>query len=78
MVRENFPWEAVAVIAKVLEDNSDKHFPSKWRGINREYHVDHALAHIEAFLADDITEDHLAHALTRLCFAVAQRESNKP
>lgn len=79
-MRENFPWEAIAVIAKVLEENSEKYGPADWRKIYIHEHLEHANAHLDEVTtignnyAKWHTEDHLAHALCRLAMAVALRE----
>lgn len=78
MKKENFPYEAIAVIAKVLEENSSKYKPSSWRELPITNHVLHAFQHLEVvhFKEQNKTgEDHLAHALCRLAMAIAVREN---
>jgi hypothetical protein len=81
--KENFPYEAFAVIGKVLEANAHKHPQARWRKIEEEEHVNHAWLHLQRYLGEisegwPVTiEDHLAHAFVRLALAVAVRESKK-
>lgn len=72
--RENFPFEAIHVIAKVLEDNSDKYGPGDWRRIDIREHIAHAIEHVWQHQLGDISENHLDHALCRLAMVVALRE----
>jgi hypothetical protein len=78
--KDNCPAEAIATIRRVLDENAEKHKPGHWRTIPIEDHIDHAQYHIEMYWngSDEIdTEDHLAHALTRLALAVSVREAKK-
>ena len=43
---------------------------ANWRGIPIADHLNHAAAHLNNFYAGDTSEDHLAHAATRLMFAL--------
>lgn len=80
MKKENFPYEAITIIAKVLEENSGKYPPGHWRTIPDTVHILHAFDHLETVhfrLVDKTNEDHLAHALCRLAMAVAMRGESK-
>ena len=66
------PPIAIAQIATVLKQGHDKYGDGNWQKIAKTDHVNHALAHIFKYLefdADD-AEHHLAHAATRLLFAL--------
>lgn len=75
MAKSNFPYEAIAVIGRILDDNEAKHGNNaKWRSIPWQDHVIHATNHLyrqEHELQPE--EDHLAHALTSLAMAVCVR-----
>jgi hypothetical protein len=80
--KSNFPYEAFAVIGQVLDDNEEKHGNhAKWRRISVNVHVSHAYQHLEQYLrtfsGHPATEDHLAHALTRLAMAICVRGKSK-
>lgn len=64
------PGEAVIRIAQVCE-LGEHHGHNNWRRIAYESQINHALQHLMALLADDTSDDHLGHALTRLAYAVA-------
>lgn len=49
-----------------------------WRAISVESNLNHVLSHIFAFLAGDIQDDHLAHALCRMMFAVGVQLQGGP
>jgi len=59
-------------LAKVLAQGAEKYARDNWRLIDVEGHLNHALVHINAFLAGDVQDDHLEHALCRLHMAVAK------
>lgn len=40
-----------------------------YKKIPAEEHVNHAIQHLYAYLAGDISDDHLAHAILRTMFA---------
>jgi hypothetical protein len=68
------PAIEIAEIAKVLAEGEVK-YPSRdgvpnWHGISTNDHLNHALQHIYAYLGGDRTDSHLAHAATRLIFAM--------
>lgn len=48
-----------------------KYGVDNWRGISALDHLNHALTHIHAHLADDTSDDHLAHAACRMLMALA-------
>ena len=71
---ELIPGEAIFRAAEVLKQGATK-YGEKFS--ERNYikipaldHLNHALAHIYAYLCGDTSDDHLAHALVRMMFAV--------
>lgn len=52
--------------------------PDNWKGIDARSHVNHALGHLFAWLDGDEQDDHLAHALCRLMFAVGVEGQDPP
>jgi hypothetical protein len=46
------------------------HDPDEWERQPVGYHVEHAEKHLEAWQASKKDEDHLAHALARIIFAM--------
>jgi hypothetical protein len=61
----------ITAIAKVLKYGADRYEPNNWRLIPQEDHINHALTHIIANLANDNQDDHIGHALCRLMMAYA-------
>lgn len=70
----DFDARHVLRVAVVSAGGYKKYGPRNYLGIPTLDHIDHALAHINAFLAGDPQEDHLAHAICRLYFAMATSE----
>ncbi len=71
----DFDARHVLRVAAVSARGCQKYGPKNYMGISTLDHMDHALTHINAFLADDPQEDHLAHAICRLYFAMATSEA---
>ena len=64
------PPAALLVIARVLKDGAETHGDETWRQVPRSVHLNHALTHLLAHSAGDTSDEHLAHAATRLLFAL--------
>lgn len=66
---------AMFVLTEILHTGRAKYGPSNWRKISVEDHINHALVHINAYMAGDNQDDHLGHAFCRMMFAVALDEA---
>jgi len=69
--------KAMFAMAKVMAEGLENHARGGWRKVPLEKHINNALSHIYAFLAGDGQDEHLAHALCRIMFAVAIDEEQK-
>lgn len=63
--------KAMFELAYVLSYGAKKYGDDNWRGLPVNDHLNHALQHIYAYLGGDYSDNHLAHALCRMLFAVA-------
>ena len=63
--------QAIFTLAEVLYQGAERHGEDNWRKIPVRDHLNHALAHIYAYMAGDTQDDHLGHAFCRMMFAVA-------
>ena len=64
------PQEALASLARVMYNGALKYSKDNWKLIHKRDHLNHALNHINLYLAGNTSEDHLAHATTRLMMAL--------
>jgi hypothetical protein len=58
-------------IAQIQKLGDEKYGVDNWRRLPERDHVNHALAHLYAYLAGDTGDDHLGHAVVRAMFALA-------
>ena len=68
------PPLALASVAQVLERGALKYGDDNWLPIPVRQHLNHAIMHVLAWMAEDEQEDHLAHAATRILMAL-EREA---
>lgn len=64
------PQEALASLARVMYNGALKYSKDNWKLIHKRDHLNHALNHVNLYLAGNTSEDHLAHAATRLMMAL--------
>lgn len=62
--------KALFEMAKVLNEGAIKYGEDNWRLIDVKEHLNHLLMHTYAYLAGDITDEHLSHILCRAMFAL--------
>lgn len=70
---ELLPPSSIFAAAEVARQGADKYGETfgdrNYTKIPCESHLNHAIAHIYAYLAGDRSDEHLAHAIVRLLFA---------
>lgn len=71
------PPFAVLAVAEVLAEGAAKYGERNWHKITVGEHLNHALGHVFAALAGDLSDDHLEHAACRILFALDQRRSGR-
>lgn len=62
--------KAMFAMTQVLATGAEKYGANNWRKIPVEGHINHALAHLYAYLAGDASDEHLTNALCRTMFAL--------
>lgn len=58
-------------LAHVCAYGAEKYGEWNWRKLSINSNLNHALAHIFAYLAEDTQDEHLQHAFCRLMFALS-------
>ena len=53
-------------LARIFDYGAKRYAPDNWRLISVKEHINHALFHIYLYLAGDVQDDHLGHAMWRL------------
>lgn len=71
------PPRATLAVAQVLAEGAAKYGGDNWHAIPIANHLNHALAHVFAFLAGDTSDAHLEHAACRLLFAVDNAKAGR-
>jgi len=69
--------KAIFTLARVLHEGEQKYTKDNWRKIPASEHINHALIHLYAYLAQDKQDAHLDHAFTRIMMAVALATDTK-
>lgn len=64
------PPRATLAVAAVLKEGAEKYGDHNWHAIPIDDHLNHALAHVFAWLAGDQQDDHLEHFATRALMAL--------
>jgi hypothetical protein len=65
---------ALRRISAVMEEGARTHPSGEWWRCPPEYHVARATRHLRLYHEADTSEDHIAHAATRLLMALQIRE----
>lgn len=71
------PPLAIIEVGKCLQEGAAKYGEFNWTRINPRDHVNHALVHLFAWLAEDKQDDHLAHAACRILFALEMEKRER-
>lgn len=71
------PPHALLAVAAVLKHGADKYGANNWHAIPVVENLNHAFTHLLAYLAGDISDEHLEHLATRVLFALDQVRSGR-
>lgn len=66
--------KAIFKLSHVLYKGAIEYCENNWRNIQATDHINHALSHLYAYLAEDTGSDHLAHAFTRIMMAIGTED----
>lgn len=66
-----FPPEVMFNVGQILDRGAKKYGDDNWRGLSVETNINHALAHLYAYLGGDKQDNHLGNAVCRTMFALA-------
>ena len=72
------PAKPLFKLAEVFALGAEKYSLNNWHKISRHEHLNHAEAHLQAYKAGDVTDEHLEHAFCRLCMALAVNDDSYP
>jgi hypothetical protein len=61
---------ALKSVARTLDAGERDHPHRQWQRTKIRHHVDHAISHLHKWGMGDRSEDHLAHAATRILMAL--------
>jgi hypothetical protein len=68
------PPRAIFEVARIIKNGADRYEEDpndpNYLKLSVNEHVNHALMHLYAYLNGDNTDDHMAHAATRMLFAL--------
>lgn len=64
-------------MARILATGAEKYGENNWRKLPIESQINHAIAHLYAWLAGDRQDNHLGNALCRVMFATGSDQLSK-
>lgn len=71
---ELVPYPVIGAIASTMKEGLEKYGYQNYYGIPMEEHIGRAIRHMFKHLSGDTSENHLAHAITRLGFAIEMKD----
>lgn len=66
----DFDPAALLRVGRVSAEGFAKYGKGNWQQIDQADHIDHAINHLLEYQAGNMSEDHLAHAVCRVLFAM--------
>lgn len=70
----DFSPEALLRVGRTSAEGFAKYGAGNWQKIDQADHIDHAINHLLEYQAGNTSEDHLAHAVCRVLFAMGTEE----